>query len=119
MTRSQLTRDYCVLTGGSAAAPGSFLFSLRNNDDLPPFKAPLKNENTPNAIYRTNHTGPGFGGDRYHDLRIFLDSRHSHTDFGHSYQMPPGYVYGAAKTRILLAGSYQFMPAEVEVLYLI
>ena len=42
MTLLHLSRDYCVFTVGWATAPGSFLFSLRNNDDLPPFKSPLK-----------------------------------------------------------------------------
>ena len=118
MIRLHLTRDYYILTDGYAAAPGSFLFSLRNNDDLPPFKATLKNAMAHYAICRNNHTGPAFGGGGG-DLRIFLDSRHSHTDFGHSYQSPPVYPYGGSNTRTLLAGSYNFKPAEVEVLYLI
>ncbi len=114
MTRLYVTRDYCVLTGGYIAAPGSFLFSLRNNDDLPPFKAPLKNEITLYGIYRTGGYGPTFGAG--HDLRI---SSSSFTNFGHAYQSPSGYVYGGSKTHSLLAGSYYFEPAEVEVLYLI
>ena len=115
MTRLYVTRDYCVLTGDYIAAPGSFLFSLRNNDDLPPFKAPLKNDqNALYAIYRTSGYGPTFGAG--HDLRI---SSNSFTNFGHSYQLPSGYVYGGSKTHSLLGGSYYFKPAEVEVLYLI
>ncbi len=115
ITRLYVTRDYCVLTGGYIAAPGSFLFSLRNNDDLPPFKAPLKNDqNALYAIYRTSGYGPTFGAG--HDLRI---SSSSYADFGHTYQSPSGYIYGGSKTQSLLAGSKKFIPAEVEVLYLI
>ena len=114
MTRLYVTRDYCVLTGGYIAAPGSFLFSLRNNDDLPPFKAPLKSENAQNAIYRASGYGPTFGTG--HDLRI---SSNSFTNFGHSYQLPSGYVHGGSKTHSLLAGSYNFKHPQVEVLYLI
>ena len=32
------------LRGWWTSAPGSFMYSLRNNDDLAPFKAPLRDE---------------------------------------------------------------------------
>ena len=48
--------------GGHKQAPGSFMFSLRNKENLPPFKAPLKDENTPHAIYAHHDYGPIFGG---------------------------------------------------------
>ncbi len=111
---SNITRNHCVLTDGYAAAPESFMFSLRNNDDLPPFKSPLKDENTRYAIYRYSSYGPTFGTG--FDLWI---SSTSYSNFGFSYQLPSGYAYSDSKTRILLAGSYYITPAEVEVLYLI
>ena len=104
---------------GYTSAPGSFLFSLRNNDDLGPFKAPLKNENTGWAIFRYNSYGPCFGWG--HDLCIKNNAgstTDSYADLGDSYQPPPGYTSGKPNTRSLLAGSYRFTPSEVEVFYL-
>ena len=101
------------MTAGYTSAPGSFMFSLRNNDDLPPFKAPLKDENSGNAIYRNNSVGPKFG----HDLYIADhagSNQVSYTNFGDTYQPPSG----PTNTESLLAGTYSFIPSEIEVLYL-
>lgn len=109
-----------VLIGASSAwesAPGSFLFSLRNHDNLPPFKAPLKDENDIIVIYRSANSGPVFG----YDLDICNNAtsrRLSYTDFGDSFETPQGYAYKKTKTQSLLAGSYYFTPVEVEVLYI-
>ena len=113
-------RSLCLfLTDGRTSAPGSFLFSLRHNDDLAPFKASLKNENDVRAIKRNSDAGPTFG--RGIDLRIY-DNAGSNTlcfsRFGYSYQAPPGYTHGETITGTLLAGSYNFSPSEIEVLYL-
>jgi hypothetical protein len=99
------------LTGGYASAPGSFIFSLRNKQDLAPFKAPLKSENAGQAIYRSSAYGPTFGKD--HDLKIAGDAAsntNSFTNLGQTYQLPPG--YNQINTR------YYFTPSEIEVLYL-
>jgi hypothetical protein len=94
------------------------LFSLRNNDDLDPFKAPLKKENHDEAIHRMDSYGPCFGDDLCIDNNA-LTTGSSSTDFGYAYQLPTGYTYGQPKTEKLLAGSmYNFSPSEVEVLYL-
>ena len=106
-----------ILTDGWSSAPGSFLFSLRNNDDLPPFKAPLKDENDGYAIWRHRGYGPLFGAG--HDLYIVSNAKSStYSRLGRTYQAPPGYTHGQANTNSLLAGSYTFTPSEVEVLYL-
>jgi hypothetical protein len=62
---------FLVITGSPQykQAPGSFIFSLRNKEDLPPFKAPLKDQNTPFAIYTYHTYGPTFGGG--YDLFIY------------------------------------------------
>ena len=102
--------------GEWTSAPGSFLFSLRNNDDLGPFKAPLKNENHWMAILRRNSYGPCF-----HDLFITDNAgltADSYADLGSIYQAPPGYTYRKLNTKFLLAGGFSFTPSEVEVLYL-
>ena len=107
------------MTDRWTSAPGSFLFSLRNNDDLGPFKAPLRNESHGGAIHRGSRFGPIFG--RGVDLLIDGETGSYtgyYTDFGYSYQLPPGYIYGETNTKSLLAGSYEFSPSEIEILYL-
>ena len=95
----------------------SFLFSLKNKDNLPPFKSPVY-KNYEYAICSDSSYGPTFGGD--HDLHISNDShtnQQSFTDFGYTYQPPAGYVYNTPQTKSLLAGSYQFTPTEIEVFF--
>lgn len=95
----------------------SFLFSLRNKDNLPPFKAPI-NKNHNHAIYCSPTCGPVFG--RGTDLHI-CDQPHiddeSHTGFGRTYRPPEGYFYKSQQTNSLLAGSYYFKPTEIEVFW--
>jgi hypothetical protein len=107
------------LTGGYTSAPGSFIFSLRNNDDLAPFKAPLRDENDVKAILRYSGYGPTFGagGDLY-IANHAGSTTDSYTEFGRSYQLPPGYTYRGTNTDSLLPGSYKFTPSQIEVLYL-
>ena len=109
---------YCVL-GRYTSAPGSFLFSLRNNDDIYPFKAPLKDESYDGAIYGGDSYGPCFG---YNNELCIKDNAGSTTrsqaSFGSDYQPPTGYNKYDTDTLSLLAGSERFKPSEVEVLYL-
>ena len=107
------------LTDASVSAPGSFMYSLRNNDGIASFKSTLKNENDPYAISRHSSDGPTFGGG--FDLYIVNNAgslSYSYTNFGYTYNLPPGYTYGQTNTRSLLGGTYTFTPSEVEVLYL-
>ena len=96
----------------------AFLFSLKNKDNLEPFKA---------AVYRMKQTalrhrsgyGPTFGG--AWDLHISNNANSniaSFARFGSTYQPPPGYTYDATNTKALLAGTLYFTPSEVEVFYL-
>ena len=101
------------------SAPGSFIYSLRNNDGLAPFKSTLKYEGDQYAIRRSSGYGPTFGGG--FDLCIASDAGSntgSYTNFGHTYNLPHGYTYAETNTRSLLGGSFYFTPSEVEVLYL-
>ena len=108
-----------VLTDGYyKSAPGSFLFSLRNKDNLPPFKAPLKDQNHGNAIYCWSGHGPLFGPNELYIANDAKSNTNSRTHFGHTYQAPSGYTHDQTNTSSLLAGSYLFTPSEVEVLYL-
>ena len=95
------------------------MYSLRNNDDIASFKSTLKDENDPNAIYRKSTLGPAFGnGFDFYIINNAGSNTLSGTNFGDSYNLPPGYTYGQTNTRSLLAGGTNFTPSEVEVLYL-
>ncbi len=108
---------FYVITGHTdKQAPGSFIFSLRNRENRPPFKAPLKNQNDGNAIRAYPSYGPTFG--RAHDLYISNNAASntaSHTFFGITYQFPSG----VRKSFTILAGTKHFSPSEVEVFYLV
>ena len=107
------------LTDGGTSAPGSFMYSLRNKDNLGPFKAPLRDQNDVHAIRSDNLKGPIFGSG--HDLHIANNAGsndNSLANFGHSYKLPSGYTEKETETKSLLAASFKFMPSEIEVLYL-
>ena len=63
------TMFYVLTGGGWKQSSESFMFSLRNKQNLPPFKAPLKRKKKQYAIYSSSNYGPIFG--RGHDLPIF------------------------------------------------
>lgn len=115
-----LTGNVFFFTAGYAFAPGSFLFSFRNNENIPPFKSSLKDDQTPHAIYRHSTHGPVFGGG--HDVHIGDKAAYrsnSYINFGHTYRLPSGYTDHHHNKASLLAGSKYFTPSEVEVFYLI
>lgn len=88
----------------------AFIFSLHNKEGLAPFQA---NVTAPaQAIYKTSWCGPTFGGG--HDIRIADENHLSDTRFGHSYSIPTG----VQDPSTILAGSFAFIPDEVEVFYL-
>ena len=96
-------------------APGSFIFSLRNKENLPPFKAPLQSQGTSYAIYCYPHHGPTFGlGFDLHISNNAASNNYSYTDFDFTYQPPSG----VSSIRTILAGTYKFSPSEVEVFYI-
>jgi hypothetical protein len=107
---------YVITGGGYRQAPGSFIFSLRNKENLPPFKAPLKDQNTGAAIYTYNSYGPTFGNG--HDIYISNDAAsntNSYTYFNFAYQTPSG----VSNANTILAGTYNFQPSEVEVFHIV
>jgi hypothetical protein len=111
---------YVITHSGSLQwkhAPGSFIFSLRNKENLPPFKAPLKDQNTGKAIYAgTDRYGPVFGSGC--DILIYDNAASntvSKTYFNASYQPPSG----VSNARTILAGRYQFQPSEIEVFHIV
>ena len=107
----------CVLGGGVyKRSNSSFLFSLRNEDNLAPFIANIKQGQEQHAIYCDSGYGPTFSGG--HDLHICNNpqvDQSSSSNFGYTYQPPPGYVYGSEQAMNLLSGQYQFLTTEIEV----
>jgi hypothetical protein len=90
----------------------SFLFSLRNNENIAPFIANMKPGHQQNAIYCYPDYGPTFGGS--HDVHITNNAngnQGSYSGLGFSYDPPPGTV----EANSLLAGSRTFTPTEIEV----
>ena len=103
--------------GGYVSSVNAFLFSLKNKDNLKPFKA-VVNQNSAYAFVHS-YNGPTFGAGW--DLHISNNANLntvSFTYFGSTYQPPPGYTYRANNTIALLAGTFHFTPSEVEVFYL-
>ena len=89
----------------------SFLFSLKNKHNLPPFKANIK---TPEkATIANNVFGPLFGDDG-RDLYIPSISKNTinnpHSEYGNSYELPNGGKY-------FPAGSFNFVSSEIEVFF--
>ena len=93
----------------------SFLFSLRNKDNLAPFFANIKKDEQHNAIYCYYSYGPKFGEGS--DLFISDNPQvnQSSSDLGRTYELPPGYVHRSEKARNLLAGQFHFTTTEIEV----
>ena len=105
-------------TGGEVSSVNAFLFSLKNKDNLGPFKAAVYRKSQ-HALFDNSEYGPTFGGGR--DLYISNNANiktDSITNFGYTYQPPPGYTHDVANTKALLAGTHTFTPSEVEVFYL-
>jgi hypothetical protein len=114
-----MSEHFYVITGylQFKQAPGSFIFSLRNKENLSPFKAPLKDQNTKYAIFAKNSYGPTFGGGP--DLYISnaaASNTNSATNFNNYYQAPSGQV---SDTSTILAGTKYFQPSEIEVFYMV
>lgn len=66
------------------------------------------------AIYNS-YNGPVFGAGN--DLYICHNPHvnQSHSNFGNTYQLPPGYDPGSEQANKLLAGQKKFLTAEIEV----
>ena len=98
----------------------SFVFSLKNNDNLKPFKSPVDHSQKHHAINTDITKGPSFGdGHVIHivDNAAKTTGHLSHADLKETYKPPPGYTVGASNTKNLLAGTNEFRPTEIEVFY--
>ena len=103
---------YSESSGGSAYTSNSFIFSLRNKEGLSPFKSKVNDPSV--AIHRSSSHGPtfGYGWDIY--IADNANSKASQANFGYSYSVPSG----VRDRQTILAGTYHFIPQEVEVFYL-
>ena len=104
-------------SGTYRSSSSNYIFSLRNKDNLSPFRSAVY-RNSQYALYTSPNYGPTFGGG--HDLHIRNNAdknRNSRANVGYTYRAPSGYSYSNGKTQALLAGSYYFTPTEVEVFY--
>jgi hypothetical protein len=91
----------------------SFLFSLRNKDNVAPFIANVKQGQEENAIRCHSDYGPRFGEDLW--IRNNPQVSQSSSNFGRTYQLPPDYVCDSEQAKNLLAGQYSFLTTEIEV----
>ena len=94
--------------------PSAFLFSLRRNGKSSNEKFTIKYTSS-SLIGHSGH-GPIFGGG--HDINICNQSNiitGSYTNFGHSYNVPVGIIYGE-NSKDFLAGNYnEWKTTEIEV----
>ena len=93
----------------------SFLFSLRNKDNLAPFIANIKQGQEPKAIVCHPSYGSVFGKGLDLVIRSNPQVNQSHSNFGDTYQLPPGYAHGSNQAKNLLAGQNGFLATEIEV----
>ncbi|XP_028395970.1 uncharacterized protein LOC114519975 isoform X2 [Dendronephthya gigantea] len=100
---------------GYTNSKSSFIFSLRNKDNLAPFIANIKQREEGYAIYCKSSFGPTFGGG--FDLRIVNNPQvnQSQSNFGYTYQLPSGCMPGSELANNLLAGQWKFLTTEIEV----
>ena len=100
-------------TEGYRETSNAFIFSLRNNEQLGPFKSMVKESS--HAIYNWKYTGPAFGKT---DIRINYTPQGgasgSSSDLGTSYFAPSE----VKNPSTVLAGTTKFDPDEVEVFFL-
>ena len=117
--REMEVTNMAIVTGSSGtyrSSSSNYLFSLRNKDNLSPFRSPVYRSQY--AIYTSPSYGPIFGSG--HDLLINNNADKntgSYANLGRSYRPPSGYSYSSSNTRALLAGTRNFSPTEVEVYY--
>ena len=93
--------------------PNAFLFSLVNKYGKP-FKVKVS-LNDDEAIYSNGEFGPTFGYG--HDIKITSKSNlnwDSYSNFGYTYKHSD-YLIGTKEAQSIMAGSYHFQVADIEV----
>ena len=98
----------------------AFIFSLKNNDNLEPFKSPILKVES--ATFGIRGTGAVFGeGMISTNVDLYIaghpQTQSCYANLGHAYKLPEGYEKGTARAGALLAGNSSFTPDEIEVFY--
>ena len=98
------------------------MFSLKNKDNLMPFKSSILKADE--ATVSNRNYGAIFGNGTISSGIDLLISGHPPTqkcyaNLGNAYELPHGYQKSTAKAGALLAGSSAFTPSEIEVFYLL
>ena len=105
---------FCSLdsSGYYGNTPNAFIFSLRNKEELHPFKSMVLQSQY--AIYRHQGYGPTFGNGW--DIYISDNSNSNSDSYTHlsNYETPKG----ADKPTTILSGTQYFSPDDWEVFYL-
>lgn len=96
----------------------SFLFSIENPAGLGPVKLALKPDKTGKALRQDPQSGPVFGENDLYIGNNADKSPVSFSDLGHAYELPNiSFDAGRLDARKFLAGSYRFIPDEIEVFF--
>lgn len=96
----------------------SFLFSIVNSAGLGPVKLDLKPEKFGKALRQDPQSGPVFGENDLYIGNNADQSTVSFSDLGHAYELPNNsFDAGTLDARKFLAGSYKFIPDDIEVFY--
>lgn len=94
----------------------SFLFSIVNPAGLEPVKLDIRPGKTDKALWEDPQAGPVFGENDLYIGDNALQSAVSFSDLGHAYELPnSSFGAGTSDARTFLAGSYYFIPDEIEV----
>jgi hypothetical protein len=114
-----MSKQYFYVKTGSSwkQAPGTFIFSLRNKENLPPFKAPALEDvkHTGSAIFTHNTYGPLFGERNDIYISDYAGSSTISESSISTYQAPSG----VSDPYTILAGTHYFQPSEVEVFHIV
>ena len=107
---------FCSLdsSNGYGETTNAFIFSLRNKEELHPFKSMIKETHLQYAIYKHPANGPTFGPGT--DIYISDNANSNNNSYTHLhyYETPKG----ANTPATILSGTPHFSPDDWEVFYL-
>ena len=94
------------------------MFSLVNPAGLQPVKLDIKPDKFDKALLQDPQAGPVFGENDVFIGNNADQSAVSFSDLGHAYELPSvSYQAGTISARRFLAGSYKFIPDDIEVFF--
>ena len=94
------------------------MFSLVNPAGIEPVKLDIKRNKTDKALRQDSQAGPVFGENDLYIGNNADQSAVSFSDLGHAYELPNiSLEAGTFNARTFLAGSYRFIPDDIEVFH--